>query len=137
MKHIGIDYGTKKIGIAVSDEGGSIAFPRKIVIQSTKALTEIIQYIHDEGIQKIIIGNSLMQNGERNSIMDDIDAFAEQIGTLSGLPVEFCDERFSSSAVRAFDWKKPVATPRRTERDTSPVDDRAAAVMLQRYLDRI
>lgn len=136
MKIMGIDYGTKRIGIAMSDESGAFAFPKQVIVSGEKALAEIITIIDQEQVKKIVVGNSLDSVGVRNAIMEDVDAFVEELHKLTGLPIELSDERFSSSAIRAFDWEKPVATPHRTERNTDPIDDRAAAIMLQRYLDK-
>jgi putative Holliday junction resolvase len=136
MKYLGIDYGTKKIGIATSDDGGSIAFPYQVIPNDHKFFDTLVQIITDTGVGEIVIGHSLMGNNVRNGISDDIDVFAETIERLTGLPVHMQDERFSSSAVSAFNWSKPVATPRRTQKDISPQDDRAAAIMLQRFLDK-
>lgn len=136
MKYLGIDYGTKRIGVAVSDESGSFAFPRQILSTGERALAELVGLIGSEGVGKIVVGKSVDLKGDRNAVMEDIDAFVEELYRLTGVPIELEDERFSSSAVRAFDWSKPVATPRRSEKKTDPIDDRAAAVMLQRYLDK-
>lgn len=136
MKYLGIDYGTKKIGIATSDDGGSIAFPYTIIPNDAKFFDTLMQIINDTGAGEIVIGHSLMGNNVRNNISDDIDAFSETVERLTGLSVHMQDERFSSSAVSAFNWSKPVATPRRTPKDTTPQDDRAAAIMLQRFLDK-
>lgn len=133
---MGIDYGTKKIGIATSDDGGTIAFPYQIIPNDIKFFDTLVQVIADTGVGEIVIGHSLMGNNVRNDISDDIDAFSESVERLTGLPVHMQDERFSSSAVSAFNWSKPVATPRRSEKDHKPIDDRAAAIMLQRFLDR-
>ena len=136
MKYLGIDYGTKKIGIAISDESGGFAFPKDIVPSGVQALRDIVDIVTAEGVQKIIVGDSLTLSGKRNALMEDVDAFIEELHKLTGIPVILSDERFSSSAVKAFDWSKPVATPHRSEKNHDPIDDRAAAVMLQRYLDK-
>jgi len=136
MKYLGIDYGSKKIGVAISDESGKFAFPKEIVPAGIQALRDIVDTVETEGVQKIVVGYSLTSSGERNAIMEDIDAFVEELNKLTGLPVILSDERFSTTAVRAFDWSKPVATPHRSERKYEQIDDRAAAVMLQRYLDK-
>lgn len=142
MKYLGIDYGTKKIGLAISDDSGSFAFPKTILGSGVQALRDIVEIALVEQVDAIVVGHSLNMGGERNAVMEDIDAFVEEIHKLTGLPVVLEDERFSSSAVRAFDWSKPVASPRRTSRDalgrnkSDPIDDRAASIMLQRYLDK-
>jgi putative Holliday junction resolvase len=136
MKYLGIDYGTKKIGIAISDESGKFAFPREIVPAGVQALRDIVEMAISEDVNKIVVGHSLNTSGERNVIMEDIDVFVEELVKLTGLPVALSDERFSSTAVKAFDWSKPVATPHRSEKRYQHIDDRAAAIMLQRYLDK-
>ena len=142
MKYLGIDYGTKKIGLAISDDSGAFAFPKTILVSGIQALRDISEIVAVERVEKIVVGHSLDTSGARNAVMEDIDAFIEEIYKLTGLPVVLEDERFSSTAVRAFDWTKPIASPRRTTRAASgrskndPIDDRAAAIMLQRYLDK-
>ncbi len=140
MKYLGIDYGTKRIGLAISDESGMMAFPRGILDgakQGQVALAEILDTIKAEDIHEIVIGKSLDTAGGRNLIMDDIDVFAEELHKLSGLPVHLHDERFSSFAARAFDFSKSDsnANHRKNHDRVEHIDDRAAAVMLQRYLD--
>jgi len=136
MKYLGIDYGTKRIGIAVSDESGMMAFPRGILSGGKSALEKILDTVREERIDEIVVGKSMDQKGNRNAIMDDIDVFVEQIHNLTGLPVHTHDERFSSHMARSFDFTKNdmVANPRKHDR-VEHIDDRAAAVMLQRYLD--
>ncbi len=136
MKYLGIDYGSKRIGVAISDESGEFAFPKEIVASGAKALGEIVNLVVNENVGKIVVGNSLDQSGERNFIMEDIDAFVEELYKLTGVPVALADERFSSSAVKAFDWRKPIADKRGSPKSQDPIDDRAAAIMLQRYLDK-
>ena len=136
MKYMGIDYGSKRIGIAISDESGKFAFPKVIILNSKNALTEIVALITLEHVEKIIVGNSLDQAGARNAIMEDVDAFTEELQKLTGIPCEYMDERFSSTAVKSFDFEKPIANTRGNSKSYEPIDDRAAAIMLQRYLDK-
>lgn len=136
MKYLGIDYGTKRIGIAISDESGMMAFPRGILSGGKSALEKILDTVRDEQIDEIVVGKSMDQSGNRNAIMDDIDVFVEQLHNLTGLPVHTHDERFSSQIARSFDFTKSdnVASPRKHDL-VEHIDDRAAAVMLQRYLE--
>ena len=139
MKHLGIDYGTKRIGLAISDESGSFAFPKKILTNTKESIAELLGLISSEHIQKIIIGNSLDKAGVRNALMDDVDVFAEELQKLSGIPVEMQDERFSSVFAKAMDVEKGnsnVANLKNKNASPDRIDDRAAAIMLQRYLDK-
>ena len=137
MKYLGIDYGTKRIGIAVSDESGEFAFPKKIISNEVGALAEILELIEKEKIGTIVVGNSMTSTGERNTVMKHVDAFVEQVKSQSKIPVVLQDERFSSMMARSMDHKKSdlVANPRRGESRVERIDDRAAALLLQRYLD--
>lgn len=136
MKYLGIDYGTKKIGLAISDDGGSIAFPKSIIPNNTNLFQKILEIIKQDSIQHIVVGYSPTQSGDRNIISDDIDVFIESLTRLTNIPVHIQDERFSSSTITTFLRSKPVASPRRAEKSTKPIDDRAAAIMLQRFLDK-
>lgn len=135
MKYLGIDYGTKKTGLAISDERGVLAFPKSVIQNDADMISFLLTLIKSEQIEMIVVGNSLDASGMRNSIMDDVDAFCEELQKLSGITVLMQDERYSSSAVNAFTWNKPVATKHRTEKIIKHTDDSAAAIMLQRYLD--
>jgi len=135
MKYLGIDYGTKRIGLAVSDESGMFAFPKEILANGKQALEKILDLVKSESIGKIVVGNSLDTSGQRNLVMEDVDAFVEELHKLTGLPVDLHDERFSSIAARAMDLEKPKASLRNSAARMDHIDDRAAAIMLQRYLD--
>ncbi len=139
MKHLGIDYGTKRIGLAISDESGSFAFPKKILENTKESIAQLLEIISAEHIEKIIIGNSLDKTGVRNALMDDVDAFAEELQKLSGIPVEMQDERFSSVFAKSMDFEKGnfnIANLKNKNVSPDRIDDRAAAIMLQRYLDK-
>ena len=140
MKYLGIDYGTKRIGLAVSDESGMLAFPREILPNGKLAIEKILDLVKGESIGTIVVGNSLDTSGQRNLLMEDVDAFVEELHKLTGVSVSLYDERFSSIAARAMDSdksrEKPTANLRKNESRVDHIDDRAAAIMLQRYLDR-
>jgi putative holliday junction resolvase len=135
MKYLGIDYGTKRIGIAVSDEGGTLAFPLTTVPAGTDALGRIVELINREWAEKIVLGESRDLSGKPNPIMEDIEQFKKDLAELTQLPVEYEQEFFSSSAAaRQF-------TPEKKSRKENPshekLDAAAAALILQSYLDRM
>jgi putative holliday junction resolvase len=135
MKYLGIDFGTKRVGLAVSDEDGIVAFPRKI-IDAHGAFGTIVDMLASEGIQAIVVGSSLAQSGQPNPIETEIKKFCSDIEAHTGLPVLRQNELFSSiEAIRHHFDVKPIANPRRTGKDIPAHDDSAAAIILQRYLD--
>lgn len=139
MKYMGIDYGTKRIGIALSDDGGTIAFPR-VVIQNTSTLfTELINIIKSESVQEVVVGKSMDQQGNRNIVMEDIDAFVEELERLTKVKVYMEDERFTSHFLKSFDFTKSIEKPisrDRNKKQVGNIDAQAAASILQRFLDK-
>ena len=132
MKYLGIDFGTKRVGLAVSDSSGSLARPFGVLKNSPKLFDEVDSVIAIEGIEFIVIGHSA-----GNPVQRDIDEFLAQITLMSMLPVEMMNESFSS--VEAHGRKgKEVTAARATKAPAKPddLDARAAAVILQRFLDK-
>ena len=134
MKYLGIDYGTKRIGVAVSDEAGRVAFPREVIAAGPTALSVLEALIKAENIGTVVVGESRALSGEKNAVMEDIEQFARDLQELSGAPVVFETEVFSSSlAARQF---APEEKSRKANPEHKNLDASAAALILQSYLDR-
>ena len=133
MKYLGIDYGTKRIGLATSDTGGSLAFPLTTVKAGPRALEEIAQIIKKEGVKKIVLGESRNFKGEANKVMEDIEQFKKDIEELSGLPVAY-EAEFLTSAGAARQFEGDFGRKEKPSQDK--LDASAAAMILQSYLDR-
>lgn len=134
MKYLGIDYGTKKIGLATGSDETRVAFPHSTVPAGPTALTAIDTLCKQEGIESLVLGESRTLAGEKNEVMEAIDAFAKDIGKLTGLPVNFEREFFTSAlAARQFapEEKSRKQNPAHTNLDAS-----AAALILQSYFDK-
>lgn len=129
MKYLGIDYGSKKIGFAISDTTGKVAFPYKIIKTEDKEI-ELEKVIQKEGIGEIVMGKSTDLKGQSNKIQEDIETFAAIIGMQYGLPVHFVKEFFSSSEARHSEKRAGAKA-------SAQIDDKAAAIILQRHLDTI
>jgi len=136
MKLLGIDYGSKKVGIAVSDDGATLAFPRKIIANDNKLFDELKSLINEEKIDAIVFGESVNQEGEDNPIMVDIQKFKELLDRELKLPMFMQKESFTSvHAQQPIKSEKPKA--RKTKKAVKKDDDQsAAALILQRYLDK-
>ncbi len=139
MKHLGIDYGTKHIGLAVSDETGTIAFPREVISNTHDALARIADLCIQEKIQKIIIGKSLDQVGNTNPIQIQIEQFAQKLGETTTLPIAFQNELHSSfESDNQFDFGGFSRRNQENQKGKRPQvkdDAKAASIILQRYLD--
>ncbi len=124
MKLLGIDYGEKRVGIALSDEGGTIAFPKNILDNDNELLKKIYKITKNEEVGVIIIGESTDYKGNENPIMERIKSFKERLEDDTLLPVFYEPEFLSSQEARNMNETAKV------------VDAGAAAIILQSYIDR-
>lgn len=122
MKHIGIDYGTKRVGVAVSDDAGRIAFPKMILPNNKMLMSDLVTFIKKEEVGAVVVGESKDLSGKENHIMGDIRTFAKEVERLSGVEVILEPEWYSSLEARKIGETSGV------------VDEHAAAIILQSYL---
>lgn len=133
---IGFDYGSKRLGVAVSDLMRNIATSQKIIYRSewSKDVAEIKKIIADKEVSAIVYGLPLQMNGEEGAIAQEVRAFAEKLSQEIDLPYMFWDERLSSSAVESF-LIKEVDMSR--DKRKKILDASAAAYILQGALDAL
>ncbi len=135
MKYLGIDYGTKKIGVAVSDDNGSVAFPHSTVPAGRGAVSAIAALAKEVGAGALVLGESRNFAGEKNEVMEDIEQFKNDVGELAGVPVHYEREFFTSAlAARQF---APQERSRKQNPSQDKLDASAAALILQSFLDRL
>jgi putative Holliday junction resolvase len=134
VRVMGVDLGSKRIGVAVSDSGGVLASPYEVVVRSGdeqrdhRRLLEIAEELEAE---RIVIGLPLSLDGSMGPTAVAYAAEAERLGATTQLPVETYDERFTTvTADRSLMERKMKADARRRI-----IDKVAAAVMLQAWLD--
>ena len=128
-----IDYGLKRIGIAISDEGKKIAFPLKTVPGGTAAIANIQSALKDKlsQIEKILVGLPLLLSGKESEMAEMVRRFANNLQSALQICVELVDERLTS---KAADRTLKEIHLNRKER-TDKMDTTAAAMLLQSYLD--
>ncbi len=139
MKYLGIDFGTKNIGLAISDEGGKIAFPFKVITRN-KAEEDISEIIKNESIDEIVCGDTLQGNKEENSVTPLLNEFISSLEEITGKKIILQNEAFTTGIFVLEKLGKQMNTTRggRPEKlGISHEDDRVASVILQRYLDKI
>ena len=124
MRYLGIDYGTKRIGIAISDEGGTLAFPYAILENGKGSIGEIKTICAHEAVETIIIGESMDYKGQPNIVKKEIDKFIVELRKVVSAPIIEEREFLSTQQARFYQMKR------------KRVDDSAAAIILQSYLDR-
>ena len=123
MRILGIDYGTKRIGVAVSDESRKFALPVSVIKNSDIALREVIAIARQNETKEIVIGESRNYKQEPNAIFEEADAFKKQL-EKEGFKVFLELEFMTSVNAERFQGK------------TDMTDASAAALILQSYLDR-
>lgn len=135
MRFAGIDYGTKRIGIALSDETGSMAFPHSVMQAGPNALSAIVELLKGEGVERVVLGESLGLSGQPNPVMEDIEQFKKDLEELTGMQVAYEQEFFTSAAAaRQF---APEEKSRKGAPSQEKLDAAAAALILQSYLDKL
>jgi putative Holliday junction resolvase len=125
MKYLGIDFGSKRVGFAESDEEGKLAFPMMIADNDKSLMRDTLEIIRAMKIGCVVIGESLDGKGKPNEIAKAAREFAVELEDKIDIKIVFEKEWYSSAEAR----KAPEAA--------NKIDDVAAAIILQRYLDKI
>ena len=134
MRVVGIDPGTRRVGVAVSDSGGLVAAPHGVFVRTgddeadRAALAALITGLEAE---HVVVGLPLSLDGSAGPAAQWAMEEAEALRALLDLPLDLHDERLSTLTAR----RAAVPGQRRASR-SKPIDGQAAAVMLQSWLDR-
>jgi len=121
---MGIDYGARYVGIALSDEEGSIAFPYTVLENEKKLLPHVKKICKEKLVHKIILGESLDYKQKDNIIMHKIRLFRTALAKTTGLLIHFEPEFLTSQEAK------------RTEKDPKKANASSAAIILQSYIDK-
>ena len=124
MKFLGVDYGTKRIGVATSDDEGTLAFPKIILENNEKIFEALGDIIREENVEEIVVGESTDFKGKPNHILEETTEFTHELKRFN-LPIHMQKEFLTS------------VEGRRYKTTNGKVDSSAAALILQRYLDKI
>jgi putative Holliday junction resolvase len=129
-----LDYGTRRIGIAISDAAGTFAFPAAgLACQGRSRDLEALQRLATErGVQRVVVGLPIHMSGRKGETAQAAEEFANGVANTTGLPVEMFDERWTTQAAeRSLAESK---SGRRQRREA--VDSAAATLLLQTWLER-
>ncbi len=119
-----VDYGEKRIGIAITDKEKRIAFPKEIV-NKEKATERIKEIVEKEDVEEIVFGYPINLKGMKTQITKNAERFYEELKKVIKIPIVLMDERLTSKIAERFRSKKRV-----------PLDDVAASILLSDYLRR-
>jgi len=131
---LAVDWGERRVGLAVSDPTGTIASSLEtlVVRGEAEAITRVVQIAREEEVASMVVGLPLLLSGEKGEAALHAERFAAKLQQASGLPVQLYDERFTSA----------MASRRMHERGESPsrskgrVDAGAAVALLESWLMR-
>jgi putative Holliday junction resolvase len=133
MRILGIDYGSKRLGLSVCDELGITAQGLTTVVRKdmTRDLEKIAHYIDEYGIEKIVVGYPVRLDGTEGIQCEKVDRFAERLKSRFGLPVIKWDESLSTKEAERILIEADMSRKKRK----MVVDKLAASIILQDYLD--
>lgn len=129
---LGIDYGTRRIGLAMSDAGETLAFPLTVVEGERDLHRELERLLAEESVERIVVGLPLNMNGTIGPKAREALAFKARLEKRYGLPVDTSDERLSTVQADDLLREAGLSFSKRAKR----VDKVAAQILLQAYLDR-
>jgi putative Holliday junction resolvase len=133
MRCLGIDYGTRRIGLSYGDTLG-VATPLPALVQASpeQRWTALAEVVRQRRITDLVLGYPFNMDGTAGFKAKEVDAFATRLKAEFGLPVHLVDERLTSYEAEATIAK----AKRRDVRASGLVDSRAATIILQDYLDQ-
>lgn len=125
MQRMGIDFGSKKIGIALTDESGVMAFPYSVIPNDAVFLKTIESLVQARGVKEIVIGHSLDLEGNPNVIHSAVEEFITDVTLSLGIPVHLEPEQYSTQQAARI-------TGQNAQTDAS-----AAAIILESFLTKL
>lgn len=124
MRKMGIDFGTKRVGIAITDEEGAMAFPHGVIPNTKELLNELSKLIEEKEISEIVIGHSLNKEGKPNVVQQKIDELITDLTLETGLPIHLEPEVFSTQEALHFQGRNDMT------------DASAATIILNSYITK-
>lgn len=122
-KLVGIDFGTKRVGVAVSDESGSVAFPKTTLANDRTLIPTLVSLIRSENASTVVVGESHDMNGNDNAVMDAVRSFVANLEKAIAVTIVYEPEFYSSREARR-------------EGQQGSVDAQAAAIILNSFITR-
>ena len=132
---LGIDYGAKRVGIAITDPLRMFAYGLTTILNDSNFWKNFDKLFLDYEVETIVLGYPLKESGARSSSTELIEKFKIELESKVKLPIVLVDERYSS--VIAKQQILESVTSKKKRRDKGLVDKNAAAIILQEYLDTI
>ncbi|MCX7925183.1 MAG: Holliday junction resolvase RuvX [Fimbriimonadales bacterium] len=130
MRIAALDYGAKRVGVAVAETSLGIPFPAAVLPND---IEQIVRWLQQEKIERVVVGAPYLMWGAAGERVQEVEAFAERLRQLANLPVELLDERLTTQEAERRLREGESRRSRRAQR----VDAVAAALLLETYLKRL
>ena len=137
MRALGIDFGERRIGLALSDPTGTLASPLPTVKRRAgkrPPLTTLVEIVQSHGVEALVMGLPITLSGEESDWTRTVREVGTSLSQRTGLPIYYVDERFTS--VRAERAVRSLGLPKNKREEKERVDAAAAILILQGWLDQ-
>ncbi len=135
-RYLGIDYGSVRIGLALSDPLKIIANGFTTIQNDDRCLEKILSIIKEQNVDKIIVGKPLNLKGEMGTKAVEVLQFVKKLQEITSIEIHQIDERFTSVMAQASILA--MGTPKKKrQQNKGKVDEVASAILLQGYLDTV
>ncbi len=124
MRKMGIDYGSKRVGIAFTDDKGMMAFPHNTLANDKNLLDSLVALIEEKKVGEIVIGFSLGRDGKPNEIQNRIEELVTDLTLQVGLPVHLEPEQYTTQEAIRFQGRN------------EKTDAAAASIILNSFITR-
>jgi putative Holliday junction resolvase len=129
---LAIDYGEKRIGIAITDPLNMFSIPLTTINNNPNFLIDFEKIFKQYNIQKIVVGYPVNEDGSKTKLTKEIEKFSRRLKSKFNKEIIFIDERYSSSI--AWEHIKEGVTSKKKRRNKALMDMNAAAVILEDFL---
>ncbi len=130
---LGLDFGTKRMGVAISNSDQTVAVPVEtwLVREPATNLKHLRELIEDYRAVGLVLGLPIRTNGEEGTAAAVVREFGDWVASKTGLPLVYVDERYSSAEAELLIWRRGESPSNRKQH----LDSLAAQIILQSYLD--
>jgi len=137
LRVLGIDFGERRIGLALSDPTGTIASPLDTIVRRAGKrvpLRRLEEVCREHGVGHLVVGLPLDRNGNETPWCGEVRAMGDELAGRTDVPVDYVDERYTSK--RAERAVRSIGLPKGRREEKGRVDAAAAVLILQSWLDR-
>jgi putative Holliday junction resolvase len=129
---LGLDFGERRIGVAVSDAGQTLAFPERVLVRRTAKADRqtLVALVNELGVERVVVGLPLTTEGEHGPNAQRARSFGQYLARALSVPVDYQDERLTTIEAEERLRESGLSPAQRRKR----IDAAAAAIILEDYM---